>query len=188
MSQSVTYQSSVVLWWSNRTWYRCTIRWRFKQKYNNGTGALWGLELPAALFFFKTTTKKISKFRITGLLWGESIHRSQVKSLHKGQIMRTAFPLSDLPTEFYSYWHDDVIKSWKHFPRYWPFVRGILRSPVNSPHKGQWRGALMFSLICAWINGWVNNREAGDLRCHRAHHDVTIIIQLNELTLSEVWL
>ena len=46
--------------------------------------------------------------------------------------------------------HDDVIK-WKHFPRYWPFVRGIHRSPVNSPHKGQWRGSLMFSLICAHI-------------------------------------
>ena len=41
--------------------------------------------------------------------------------------------------------HDDVIK-WKHFPRHWPFVRGIHRSP-NSPHKGQWRGTLMFSLI-----------------------------------------
>ena len=40
--------------------------------------------------------------------------------------------------------HDDVIK-WKHFPRYCPIVRGIHRSPVNSPHKGQWRGALMFS-------------------------------------------
>ena len=44
--------------------------------------------------------------------------------------------------------HDDVIK-WKHFPRYWYFVRGNHRSPVNSPHKAQWRGALMFSLICA---------------------------------------
>ena len=54
--------------------------------------------------------------------------------------------------------HADVIK-WKHFPRYWPFVRGIHRSPLNSPHKGQWRGALMFSLICAWMNGWINNRE-----------------------------
>ena len=43
--------------------------------------------------------------------------------------------------------HDDVIK-WKHLPRYWPFVRGIHRSQVNSPHNGQWRGALMFSLIC----------------------------------------
>ena len=39
--------------------------------------------------------------------------------------------------------HDDVIK-WKHFPRYWPFVWGIHRSPVNSPHKGQWRQAWMF--------------------------------------------
>ena len=49
--------------------------------------------------------------------------------------------------------HYDVIK-WKHFPRYWPFVRGIHRSPVNSPYKGQWCGALMFSLVCARINGW----------------------------------
>ena len=57
--------------------------------------------------------------------------------------------------------HDDVIK-WKHFPRNWPFVRGIHRSPMNSPHKGQWRGAFMFSLICVWINDWENNREAGD--------------------------
>ena len=71
--------------------------------------------------------------------------------------------------------HDDVIK-WKHFPRHWPFVRGIHRSPVNSPHKGQWRGALMFSLICAWINSWVNNREAGDLRRYRAHYDVTVML------------
>ena len=70
--------------------------------------------------------------------------------------------------------HDDVIK-WKHFPRYWPFVRGIHRSPVNSPHKGQWRGALMFSLICVWINGWVNNREAGDLRRNRTHYDVIVM-------------
>ena len=63
---------------------------------------------------------------------------------------------------------------WKHFPRYWP-LRGIHRSPVNSPHKGQWRGALMFSLICAWINGSANNGEAGDLRRHRAHYDVTVM-------------
>ena len=70
--------------------------------------------------------------------------------------------------------HDDVIK-WKHFPRYWPFMRGIHRSPVNSAHKGQWRGALMFSLICVWINGWVNNREAGDLRRYRAHFDVIVM-------------
>ena len=58
---------------------------------------------------------------------------------------------------------------------YWPFVRGIHQSPVNSPRKGQWRGPLMFSSICAWINGWVNNREAGDLKRHRTHYDVTVM-------------
>ena len=67
--------------------------------------------------------------------------------------------------------HDGVIK-WKH---YWSFVRGIHRSQANSLHKGQWRGALMFSLICAWINVWVNNGEAGDLRRHRAHYDVIVM-------------
>ena len=71
--------------------------------------------------------------------------------------------------------YDDVIK-WKHFPCHWPFVRGMHRSPVNSPRKGQWRGALMFSLICTRINCWVNNGEAGDLRRHRDHYDVIVMI------------
>ena len=62
--------------------------------------------------------------------------------------------------------HDDVIK-WKHFPRYWPLVRGF---------TGQWHGTLMFSLIFAWIKGWVNNGEAGDLRRYRAHYDVIVMI------------
>ena len=61
------------------------------------------------------------------------------------------------------------------FSRYWPFVRGIHRSPVVSPHKGQWRGALMFSLICTRNL----NRDAGDLRRHHAHHDVTVMVTWN---------
>ena len=54
------------------------------------------------------------------------------------------------------------VMKWKHFPRYWPFVRGIHRSP-----------ALTFYFICTWISDWVNNREAGDLRRHCAHYDVS---------------
>ena len=73
---------------------------------------------------------------------------------------------------------------WKHFPRYWPFVRGIHRRPVNSPHKGQWRGALMFTLICVWISDWINNREAGDLRRHLGHYDVTVMLRRN---FGEFW-
>ena len=70
--------------------------------------------------------------------------------------------------------HDDVLQ-WKHFPRYWPLVRGIHRSPVNSAHKGQWHGALMFLWSAPWISGWVNIREGGDLRRHRVHNDVIVM-------------
>ena len=85
--------------------------------------------------------------------------------------------------------HDDVIK-WKHFPRYWPFVRGIHRWPVNFPYIGQWRGALMFSLICVCNNSWVNNGDAGDLRKHRAHYDVTVMdvnINIFEIISGTFW-
>ena len=58
------------------------------------------------------------------------------------------------------------------------FVRGIHRWPVNSPHKGQWRGALIFSLICAWTNNWANDGDTCDLRHHRAYYDVNLIISL----------
>ena len=139
-------------------------------------------------------------FRVAGLLWGKTTGDRWILS----QRARNAEPwcLVLLNNQSTSWWletpwgscavtlicwsnqqlqphdsthsHDDVIK-WKHFPRYWPFVRGIHRSPVNSPHKGQWRGALMFPLICVWINGWVNNREAGDLRRHGAHYDVIVM-------------
>ena len=72
-------------------------------------------------------------------------------------------------------YHDGVMK-WKHFPRYWPFLRGIHQSPVNSPQKGRWRGALVLSFIFTWINAWVNNRETGDLRRHCAHYDAIVMI------------
>ena len=79
--------------------------------------------------------------------------------------------------------HDDVMQ-WNHFPCYWPFVRGIHRLPVDSTHKDQWRGALMFSLICAWTNDWANNRNADDLRRHRAHYDVTVMKPCNDWSSS----
>ena len=92
------------------------------------------------------------------------------------------------------YWlnriHDGVIR-WKKIPCYWPFVWGIHRSPVNSPHKGQWRGALMFPLICARTNSWVKNRDAGDLRHHGAHYRVTVIWDehffLGQIQTSGLW-
>ena len=70
----------------------------------------------------------------------------------------------------------DCILWWRHqmetFSALLAICAGNSSSPVNSPHKGRWRGALMFSLICAWMNDWVSNR---DLRRHRIHYDVTVM-------------
>ena len=75
---------------------------------------------------------------------------------------------------------------WRHqmetFSALLAFCAGNSPTPVNSPHKGQWRGALMFTLICARINGWVNNREAGDLRRYRTHYDVIVMLKDDSYT------
>ena len=69
--------------------------------------------------------------------------------------------------------------------RYWSFVRGIHRSPVDSPHKGQWRGASLFSLICAWANSWANNWDVSDLRCDRTHYDVTVMRSMTKQQIDQ---
>ena len=71
--------------------------------------------------------------------------------------------------------HDDVIK-WKHFPRNWPFVWGIHRSRWIPHTKASDAELRCFSSIYVWINGWANNREAGDLRPHRGHYDVSAMM------------
>ena len=80
--------------------------------------------------------------------------------------------------------HDDSYSIWRHqmetFYKLLSLSVGILLVRVNSPHWGQWRGAFVFSLICAWLNGRVNNREAGDLRHHRAHYDVIVILMVDQ--------
>ena len=68
--------------------------------------------------------------------------------------------------------HGDVIK-WKRFPCYWPFVRGNPPVPDGFPsQRPVTRSFEVFSLICVWA---ANNRDAGDLRDHHAHYDVTIV-------------
>ena len=82
-------------------------------------------------------------------------------------------------------WHDVHARNmntlwWRHQMETFSALLAIWagNSPVTGefPHNGQWRGALMLSLICAWMNDWVNNREAGDLRRHRAHYDVIVMV------------
>ena len=129
--------------------------------------------------FVQPNSKEISSLCITAFLRGNSPVTGGFP--HKRPVMGKEFSCHDEGNKIQSGLvlrpiHDDVIK-WRHFPRFWPFVRGIHRSPVNSPHKGQRRGALMFSLFCVWINGWVNNCEAGELRGYRSHYDVTVMRQ-----------
>ena len=93
---------------------------------------------------------------------------------------------------FQEIWVWEWFSMWRHqmetFSALQAICGGIPRSPANSPHKGQWHGALMFSLICTWINGWVTNSEVGDLRRHRAHYDVTVmrgdILHCNSLRIA----
>ena len=76
-----------------------------------------------------------------------------------------------------------------NFPRFWPFVRVIHRSPVDSSNKGKWRRALMFSLICACTNGWANTWDACDLKRHRAHDvSVMILLKANLSILPTLWI
>ena len=96
----------------------------------------------------------ISEWRLNTDLSNKAVHWHNegippVTSKGKGTVIQKAVP----------WYHDDVIK-WKHFPRYWPFVRGIHRSPVNSPRKGQRRGAFIFNFdLC------LNKRLSKHLRC-----------------------
>ena len=108
---------------------------------------------------FRPRSKKTSKLRVTGLCAGNLPGTGEFPA----QMASNAENVS-------IWWRHHEVEA---FSTLMDFVRGIHRSPVNSPHKSQWRGAFMFSLICAWIHGSVNNLEAGYFRCHRAH-DVTV--------------
>ena len=152
---------------------------------------------------FRRRSNKTSKLRVTGLCVGNSpghdrwiprtkdqlrgkcfhLMTSSCSYRHQGgvcytrrapQIRFCGIPFSRMEIASWLYGNHDHVIKWKHFPRYCPFVRGTHPSPVYSPHTGQWRGALMFSLICAWIN----NRAAGDWR----RFDLT-----NAFNTVEVW-
>ena len=75
----------------------------------------------------------------------------------------------------------DVIK-WKHFPCYWPFVRGTGEFPSERPVTRSF--GVLFDLRLN--KRLVNNREAGDLRRHRAHYDVTEVatVTSDKLTMD----
>ena len=84
---------------------------------------------------------------------------------------------------------------WRHqmetYSAIWPLVCGFHQSPVNSPLNDLWRRALMFPLICAWINSCVSNCEAGDLRHHCTHYDVIVMLRqrilITDMAVRSIW-
>ena len=105
--------------------------------------------------------------------------RLESKRPFKTPLKRMACVESELTcegqTQIKSFAYDHDVIKWKHFPYYWLFVRGIDRSPVDSLHKGQWHGALMFPLICAWTNDWTKTQDASCFRRHHSHYDVIVM-------------
>ena len=98
------------------------------------------------------------------------IYTISVYSSHRGRTIRSGAKSDDITL---SYMQCPDTTWWRHQMETFSALLALCAG--NSPRKGQWRGALIFFFICAWINGGVNNREAGDLGLHRAHYDVTVM-------------
>ena len=106
-------------------------------------------------------------------------HCYLVTPLNQASIPLTWQMILKINANIHSAYYVTILTWWRRqmetFSVFWPFVMGIHRSPLDSPSKGQWRGALMLSWTCAWTNGWANTRDSGDLTHRRAHYDVTIM-------------
>ena len=104
--------------------------------------------------------------------WG-----SLVDDLVRASLLKNYF-YADVPCIVHRYWLSMMTSSNGNISRVTSILCGEFTGQRSiPPHKDQWRGTLMFSLICAWISGWVNNREAGDLKRHPAHYDVIVMQQ-----------
>ena len=79
--------------------------------------------------------------------------------------------------------HDDVM-TWEGFPHYWPFSWWRHQMETLSASLAICAGNSWFTLICARINGWVNNREAGDLRRRCTHYDAIVMCKGNPMVAS----
>ena len=152
------------------------------------------LTIVYSTIYSDTDRRKHQSSTSLAFVWG--IYRWPMNSPHKGPVTWKMFPFDDIMMHQQAMWT---------LAMPWPLMTWLLASPghqqpwhwlcrmcpwlpwgnilatfvifrFTGPLWGQWRRALMFSLICARINCWVNNREVGDLRCHRAHYDITVMM------------
>ena len=130
---------------------------------------LMGCFLRYSVSQYKMLTNKISSSQITGVMIGSFWFQLTANNYKHGLKKMLYMSANCLP-----FMGKDDLMMTSSNGNIFRVTGHLCRSLVNSPHKGQWRGALMFSLIRVWIKGWVNNREAGDLRRYRGHYDVIV--------------
>ena len=99
--------------------------------------------------------------------WRCLSYRSEIWQASRQRCCRGACQISEC---MMTSWNGNIFRVTGHLCGEFTGPRSVISS-----HKGQWCGALVYSLICVWINGWVNTREAGDLRDHRANYDVIVM-------------
>ena len=122
------------------------------------------------LIVISTDTRVTVKIAVTTMQWPNESHLSQEGHQRKSTKVRALLCFVVVRYRSVYIYHDDVIK-WKHFPSYWSFVNSA-EFPAQRPVTRNFD----ISLISGRINGWVNNGEAGDLRRHRTHFDVILMI------------
>ena len=131
-------------WYITATCYLMTTCWRvnnsiyiFNIVLKDNSDVSWLISV--LIILLQTIAPRHLMLNWVIVFHGIMLHTTHMNMMATGKYLWRPGRCSDQEVS-YTYFsnHDDVIK-WKHFPRYWPFVRGIHRSPVNSPHKGQWR-------------------------------------------------
>ena len=148
--------------------FECVTVWAFRLSAHNCCTVQWSRMTWTGVFIY--TSKRTNEWHLTRLwFW--------INDIHIGWCVINFWLRNRRNTgEHYTWWRHQM----ETLSALLALCAGNSPVPVNSPHKGQWRGALMFSLICARINVWVNNGEAGDLRRNRAHNDVTVMISVSQ--------
>ena len=127
-----------------------------------------------------------------GPTWGPpGADRTQVAPMLAPWAFLLSGPLRRFSFEQQSMWSQPQHNTtwWRHQMETFSALLALCEGnpPVDSTHKGQWRGALMFSLICAWTSGWVNNCEAADSRRYNAHYDVTAMHPTTSAIIAIRW-
>ena len=177
------------VWWFKTPlcplWRHCNDQYTFMYStcYNNNTTAIVAGFLATR---YKTSVVEFITWQGDQVRPGTYNTTSRAMHAHYvtggSRIMLSKYTLSVLIKGLSALTHEIKCRTWwRHqmetFSAFLALRAGSSLVTGEFPSSAQWRRALMFSLICAWISDWVNNRNTGDLRRHQAHYDDTVMTQ-----------